>query len=725
MGKERVERVETSMKKRSIWLLVAAAVAAIALSFAFMVDKVSVSASAIALAEQGWRANFSSALDSDAIEKGNLYITDNEDKPVKVEMALHQNGKSIEIPQIPPGEYKLHIKKAALKGNFLKSLDTKEISFSVQEEIKALASEEELRAYFAQLLALQKSSGQPGIFGSEATEESADSSTASGEPESGSGHSTTNNQVEGVDEADLVKTDGSYIYAISDSRVIISDVRTPNEMAIASRITFEEEMYPQQLFLSDDTLVVLGSRYAVMPYEGTIRDVQPYIALTSVFLYNIEDPSAPQLIREFGTEGNLNSARLANNILYYVTNVYPDLWTIEEQEDAELRPRVYDSKAGDALQPMAYETLSILPGTMEGSYSIITAIDLAEPEQNIVATKGFLGGSEQLYMTEESMYLTAAKYLPVDEQSVEGDISVSTWMPQFANTEIFKFVLKGTDVQFLASSEVAGTLLNQFSMDEHKGVFRIVTTEGVAWDEAAPSKNHLFVLDSGMKQVGSVEDLAKGERIYSARFMEDKAYMVTFKETDPLFVIDVSVPSAPKVLGELKIPGFSNYLHPLDENHLIGFGYDTKLEPAKEGEPVIVTGGMKISLFDVSNFANPLEKDTEIIGGRGTYSPLQYDHKALYIHPESDLFGFPVTLYEESVDEEINFEAEGAMIYTITPDGITETANLMTKSEMEYENWETSVQRILSAGDTLFTVANTEVKSYRTGTFDLLDTLSY
>lgn len=715
------------MKKRSIWLLVAAAIAAIALSFVWMNDKVSVNASSVALAEQGWRANFSSALDPEAIERGDLYLTDESGEPVEVEMALHPNGKSIEIPQIPIGNYTLHIKKSALQRDFLKSLDIKEVAFSVQEEIKTLASEEELKAYFSQLLELQKNNEQPGMFNNEGgvTEESADSSATSGGTESGGEHSTTNNQVEGVDEADLVKTDGSYIYSISDSRVLITDVRNPKAMSTASEIKFEQEMYPQQLFISGDTLVVIGSRYTAIPFEGTIPNYQSQIGLVSVYLYDIANPAAPQELREFGTEGNLNNARLTNNILYYVTNVYPDFWAIEEQDNGELRPHTYDSEGDGELQPMAFENISILPGSMEGSYSIITAIDLSQPEQNAVSTKGFLGGSEQLYMTEESLYLTASHYMPIDEQNVEGDASMAIWMPQFANTEIFKFMLNGTDVQFQASSEVTGTLLNQFSMDEYGGHFRVVTTEGIAWDEAAPSKNHLFILDSAMKQVGSVEDLAKGERIYSARFIENTAYMVTFKETDPLFVIDVSVPSSPKVLGELKIPGFSNYLHPLDENHLIGFGSDTKLEPVKDGEPMVVTGGMKISLFDVSDFANPQEKDTEIIGGRGTYSPLQYDHKALFVHPESDLFGFPVTMYEEAAGGDVNFEAQGAMVYTITPEGISEAANLMAKADMPYEDWETSVQRILSIGDTLFTVANSEVKSYDSDTFGLLNTLSY
>ena len=706
--------------------MLAVLIVATVLLVVFRIDKVSVNASPVALAEQGWRASFSSDLKPEAIQNGDLYITDADGQPVEVEMTLHDNGRMIEIPQISIGEYKLHIKREALKGDFFKSLSTEEFPFSVQEEIKTLSGKKELTAYFAQLLSIQRSYEQRGFFGGEessATESSADSS---GSAESGGGdYSTTNNQVEGVDEADLVKTDGSFIYSISESRVVISDVRNPDNMAVAEELTFSEEMYPQQLFLSGDTLIVLGSQYSTVPMDGQDSSFQPYMGMAAVYLYDISNPATPQLSRQFGTEGNLNGARLANGILYFVTNVYPDIWMMEEHPEMDMRPRTFDSNNGSEYEPLPYESLSILPGTMEGSYSIVSAIDVADPVKNDMKTEGFLGSSEQLYMTEEALYLTAFAYLPVTgiEGNSNADIAIS--VPQQANTGIFKFTLEGTAVQFAASSEVRGTLLNQFSMDEYNEHFRIATTEGSSWDETAPSKNHLFILDGSLKQVGSVEDLAKGERIYSARFMGDKAYMVTFKETDPLFVIDVSTPAAPKVLGELKIPGFSNYLHPLNENHLIGFGYDTKLIPVKGEEPRVVTGGMKISLFDVSDFSNRKEKDTEIIGGSGTYSPLQYDHKALFIEPKADLFGFPVIRYKGIDDFNVEFEAEGAMIYTITPDGITETASLMRESEMEYEDWETTVQRILYIEDTLFTVANSELTSYHLDNFELIETLSF
>ncbi|RNF40110.1 beta-propeller domain-containing protein [Planococcus salinus] len=711
------------MMKRKAWLLIGALIAAVGILFVVMYDRVSVNASSVALAEQGWRASFSSAIDPAAIERGDLYLTDVEGEKVDVDMTLHENGKTVVIPQISSGEYTLHIKNSAVRGSFLKSLAVNEISFSVQEEIDRLAGEEELKAYFARLLELQKNNREYGIFSSEGsvtTEESADSATGEG---GGSGdHSTTNNQVAGVDEADLVKTDGSHIYSISESRVVVTDAENPDSLSVAAELTFQEEMYPQQLFLTDNTLVVLGSKFVAGPADSHLQSHSMGLGTTSVHLYDVSDPSSPELVREFGTEGNLNGARLANNTLYFVTNVYPDLWMMEEQEDMELRPHTFDSAAGGQFTPMPYEDIAILPGTMEGSYSVISAINLSEPQQNEIVTKGFLGGSEQLYMTAENLYLTASSYMPAEEQ---GDAETAMWIPQQANTEIFKFALEGTTVRFLASNEVTGALLNQFSMDEYNGYFRVVTTEGFVWDETAPSKNHLFILDGGMELVGSVEDLAPGERIYSARFIEDKAYMVTFKEVDPLFVIDISSPSAPEVLGELKIPGFSNYLHPLEDDHLIGFGYDTKLEPVKDGEPRVVTGGMKISLFDVSDYANPVEKDTEIIGGLGTSSPLQYDHKALFTHPENHLFGFPISVYEESDGSYVEFEAEGVMIYTITPEGISEAADLLTATDAPYENWQTSVQRIIYIGDTFYTIANSEVKSYELETFELIDTLRF
>lgn len=255
-------------------------------------------------------------------------------------------------------------------------------------------------------------------------------------------------------------------------------------------------------------------------------------------------------------------------------------------------------------------------------------------------------------------------------------------------------------------------------MDEYNENFRVVTTKGVAWDERIPSSNSLYILDKDLKKIGQLEDLARGERIYSARFMNDRIYMVTFKETDPLFVIDGSNPEKPSVLGELKIPGFSNYLHPLDENHLIGFGHDTKITGGKGAgsQPVITTDGVKISLFDVSNTNKPVEKDTEIIGGRGTYTPLNHDHKALFIHKKKNLYGFPISIYKnkEGSQFESNFDYQGALVYKITAQNGIELQSQFTHQTENaiYEEWEDTIERLIYIGDHIYSISPKKVDAY-------------
>lgn len=692
------------------------------LAFVLLTENVAISGSSTALAESGWRANFSAPLDADAIEKGAVYLTDTNGQKLELDMQLANGGRTLEVPAIASGDYRLHVTKAALSNSFLKSLSTNQIEFTIQDEVQSLAGEEELRTYFTRLLKLQKDNPFYRGFG-EGVEEAEDSASGEASGIGGGGdHSSTNNQVEGIDEGDIVQTDGDYLYSVSESRVVISDIRDPENMKLASVVKFDGETYPEKLFLSDGTLAVISSRFSLMETddEAEMESFMPYSGLTVVSLYDVSSPDNPKLIREFGNEGSFNNARLSNGVLHYVSNVFPNYWILEEQPDIELRPRLFDSNKNEEFEPLSYEDLTILPGTMEGSYSVITSLNLETPASNEISTKGFLGGNEQLYMSEQSLYLTASAF-----ETAEGEFGdTSLWVPQQADTEIFKFGLDGIAVEFVASARVRGSLLNQFSMDEFDGHFRLATTEGAAWEPASEPKNHLFILDGQLEQVGSVEDLAPSERIYSVRFMGSRAYMVTFRETDPLFAIDVSDPAAPEVLGELKIPGFSNYLHPLDENHLIGFGYETRIEPVKGGgEPRIVTGGMKLSLFDVSDMSDPKETDTEIIGGPGTYSALQYDHKALFRHEQQSLFGFPVSIYDGDGMEYIEFQAEGALLYSITPQGIELAADLTQASDQPYEDWNTSVQRMAYAKDALYTVANAEIKSYRLSDFESLGSL--
>ncbi|MFC4354037.1 beta-propeller domain-containing protein [Chryseomicrobium palamuruense] len=630
---------------------------------------------------------------------------------------------------------------AALVGGFYWVSDWTGATVQANPEMTVVTKEDELRDYFERVKKAQREFNLGfGMVLEEA--ESEDSSAADSAKSSNSGTgggesdvSSTNNQVEGVDEADTVKLNEDYLFTVSNQEVVIFDIQNPEAMKETGRITFGGDRYPHQLFLTNEYLIVMNQNYihTVQPkVSGSAEDAMwmPSDGMAMASIYSLEDPANPTLVREIGSEGYLSHARLTDNTVYFISNLYDRMWAFQENEDIELRPFSYDSEEGEKSSVVDYEDITILPDTLEGSYTMISALSLDDLESAQLTMKGYLGSSEQLYMSTESLYLTTTIYESSETTESDGIMDrIMIWNPGVRDTEVFKFSIDKTSITYVASHRLEGHLLNQFSMDEYNGHFRVVTTEGDAWNEKQLSENHLFILDANMNRVGEIKGLAKDERIYSARFMGDKAYMVTFKETDPLFVFDVADPKNPKVLGELKIPGFSNYLHPVGENHLLGIGYDTEMVtfPGMK-EPSVVTGGMKLSLFDVSDFANPKEQDTEIIGGQGTYSPVHYDHKALMIHQEKNYYGFPVTVYTGKAGQELTFEGEGAMIYKVTPEeGITRAASLMNEKVegQQYEEWEKLVQRLVYVDDTLYTVAMNQIESYDFTTFEKKQTLTY
>ena len=242
---------------------------------------------------------------------------------------------------------------------------------------------------------------------------------------------------------------------------------------------------------------------------------------------------------------------------------------------------------------------------------------------------------------------------------------------ELEKTVIHKIAINKDKMEYKAVGEVTGSVLNQFSMDETDGKFRIATTKNQIWSQYMDEKevqsyNNLYVLDENLRAIGSLENLAQGERIYSVRFMQNRAYMVTFQQTDPLFVIDLSNPQSPKVLGKLKIPGFSNYLHPYDDTTLIGIGKDTS---EREGGGV-TTKGLKLSLFDVADVANPKEIDTYVMGGVGSDSIALNDHKAFLFSKEKNLLVIPVAIRESvKLNEWGKLTFSGAAVFKVDKNG--------------------------------------------------------
>ena len=364
-------------------------------------------------------------------------------------------------------------------------MSTRKLSFTVHKDLQSVKSEQELKEYFAKI---KKQRETMYTVTDKSAEESSMDSSAKSAPSSSGGeveHSETNNQVEGVDESDMVKTDGKFIYSLLNGRVIVTDIQNPANMKKISELSYETEFYPTQLFLHENMMIVLGDRHVPYDYAETSGEVSrkmmmPVNSSTNVRFYDVKNPKNPKLVREIGAEGYLNGARKTDDMLYFVTNVMPNFWALERGDEVELRPYTFDSAKKEKTSPMPYSDLSILPGTMEGTYSVITAMNLANPAQSQVVTKGYLGCSNAMYMSKEALYLTAPIYMPSTED--ENKSVDMIWNPRETNTEIFKFKLDGSDVEFVSSGEVTGMLLNQFSMDEHEGYFRVVTTKGFAWD---------------------------------------------------------------------------------------------------------------------------------------------------------------------------------------------------------------------------------------------------
>ncbi|GLC88061.1 beta-propeller domain-containing protein [Lysinibacillus piscis] len=700
------------MKSKGIVLLVVATLIVLPLTIAFMMlPTAEAKAVNTVMNTQNWQASFSQKLKKDSIAVGDVYVTNGKNEKVTATITLSEDQQTVIVSKLTVGSYQLHVEEKAFLQSELKT-KAHVISFNVIDKIETVKSDKELQQYFEVVLANQQSTRHVQSDNFSAVSESA-ADTASNKSEQSS---TTNNQVDGVEEGDIVVVKDGYIYTVKDRTIMVVNAKNPKNLALATKIQLKESQYISKLAIYQNLLIAIGDEY--LEKVGT--------SMTMATIYDISNPQKPKLVREVGQEGYLQDMRITKDTLYLIGNMHPNYWILREEATPDLKPKVYDSMASKAYRSLAIDKIAILPNTMDGTYSLITAINLKNGAKATANTKGYLGGSSGLYMSENSLYLTTPMYNGETVMPAGRMVMDMIWMPRAVDTQIFKWTVDGTNLNFVGTAEVKGTVLNQYSMDEYKGNFRIATTEGNTWDEKDISRNHLFILDEQLKELGAVKDLAPGEKIYSARFMGDKAYMVTFKQVDPLFVIDVANPKNPAVLGELKIPGFSNYLHPLDDTHLIGIGYDTEQRyDAYSKRNFTVTTNMKMSLFDVSDFKNPKEQATVKIGGKGSHSEVQYNPKALFRHKDYNYYGFPVILYDEGKKDEVVYQGQGAQIYEITAEkGITLKANIIQKSDgAQYENWEQLVQRVVYSGDALYTIAPNEVKSYQLTDFKALDTL--
>jgi len=483
-------------------------------------------------------------------------------------------------------------------------------------------------------------------------------------------YSGTNVQVSGIDEGDIVKTDGAYIYAISQGQfVIFKAAGAATEEVSRIQVAASEEdgsyyCYPQELYIDGTTAVLVLNTTSS---SNTARGFYDYQSGTQTLCFDIADPASVKQVGDFYQSGYYSSSRLNNHVLYVISN-YGVYDTIREDEPATFVPLI---GAGGVNKPMNREDLRIMPVVVTTNYVVITSLDLVYHAR--LDQKSILGSSDTVYMSYENLYIASTV---ADSQSKPPyKESVYTIEEHTENqlTQLVRIALGDGHFEVAAQGSVKGALLNQFSLDEYEGNLRLVVTcysfsyrifrddaydiEEIKYDDDSSQTNAVYVLDPALKVLGSIEGLAQEERIYSARFSGPVGYMVTFRQIDPLFALDLRDPRNPVVTSELKIPGFSTYLHPFGTGLLLGLGYDVEENH---------TSGMKLSMFDTLDPFAITEIHTGLVDL--DYSEALYNHKAVLVSVERNIIGFPGEQYGAfkeylvySFDADKGFELRGKL----------------------------------------------------------------
>lgn len=476
-------------------------------------------------------------------------------------------------------------------------------------------------------------------------------------------YSDTNVREQGVGEADYVKTDGTYLYVRKDNmnKIEIVDTREPQMKSVGSIHIPNATI--QEFYIQDKKIVALceASQEEDNVYGSTI--------FTKIVTYDISAPEEPKKLGEVVQSGSYYTSRFSGDYLYIFSQFYA--------ASVSTRNQIQDYIPfidGDAI---AAERILMPTASYGNLFMVISSVNINEPDK-IVDSKAAFSNGGQCYVSSENIYIYEYKY---------GIDPIETWNSSeqtSSRTTIRKISYKDGVLSAEAQNTINGYLDSSFSIDEYKGYLRTVVTV----DGEKETTSAVYVMDKALEIIGKIEGLAKDERVYSARFMGDTGYFVTFRETDPLFSVDLSDPENPRIIGKLKIPGFSEYLHVYKEGLLLGIGMDVD-------EETQVTDGVKISMFDISDPSNVTEVNKYVIKN-SYHSDVFYDYKAVLINSDKDIIGFSVMGSQE--------------IYHIF--GFNEKAGFTNKMEQEVNGTSYATTRGVYINDTLYVVKGNIVESY-------------
>ena len=541
----------------------------------------------------------------------------------------------------------------------------------------------------------------------------------------------TNLQEAGVDEPDLVKTDGKRIVAVSGSTLHVLDID-------GDRLTLEGSIdlgfWTQDLFLDGNRVIAIADGgYDVMPLREDVigRDgisAPYYSSVLTVAEIDISDMDDPELSRTLRIDGRYVSSRMVDGAVRLVVSsgptgfawAYPEGGGLRAERDAEEKNReIIENSQIDNWLPFFITTDHdgrdeiVDEGTLLAcdrthrpeefsGFTVLSLVTLDADDLDVADATGVFADGDIVYSSGDATYVATTRWQdPILFENGE--------RPDGVQTKIHKFSLSPYAADYEASGAVPGYMLSQWSMSEYDGYLRVASTDSPQWWDGPESESMVTVLDTKgqeLRTVGSVDGLGRGERIYSVRFFADRGYVVTFRQVDPLYVIDLSDPEDPTVEGKLKIPGYSAYLHPIGDGHLLGVGQDADLDGR--------TLGLQASLFDVTDPTDPERTDRFTM--KDAQSELEWDHHAFLHDPSSGLTVFPYQRWNEGRDGP---PPTGALVLTVTEDGIRKAG--VISHDRKGSEWWMPIRRTLLIDGNVVTVSDGGVMVSDPDTLETLD----
>jgi hypothetical protein len=586
-----------------------------------------------------------------------------------------------------------------------------------------------------------------------------------GAPRGPDNHTDTNNQVAGVDEADFVKNDGTRIFVVSGRKLYVHQSWPAEALKAVGTVLLEG--YPREMFLSGQDRVVIfsqvmyqedgqndGQNGSPKPIDGDIACIPGMCSYgssaTKLTVVDVSNLASPQVLDEVYLPGNYFNARRVQGTVRVLLNdsfrwprdlkwwpEYEDgLWDdkeklkkkfdemivsntklIRQRTLAEWMPSGWRRRPDGTKVALGYDCRDFQRSSAPSRLGFVTVATLnmdSAAQETTVRRTSLVAEPGEVYATQNALYMSSSHWWRYPEDG------------QRDHTYVHKFDTSEPGVaRYVASGVVEGRLLNQFSLDEHEGVLRTATTITTLkkneenpfwWWGQAETTNRLTTFrqkDGQMVQVGKSEELAKGERIYSARFIGNKGYVVTFRQVDPLFTFDLSDPANPRKVGELKVPGFSSYIHPVSDTHLITIGVHVSEDPNNWRERYV-----KLSMFDVTNLAQPKEVFTQMVGTAYGWSEALYEHKAFNFFPAKGLLAIPFADYNpNTMDYWSGFRSELKVFKVDTTTGFTPVGAVSMTDMFRIHNyrtwsyyWVPNVRRSVMADDYVYAISDAGVR---------------